>query len=117
MKPDPTRIPATEDGTTDELTTKQRRLAISRIRGRAAGSETLIRHRLDRRGLRSRLDGAGIPITPDLVIPTYRTLGFVNGRSWHSQGYLLFDWPNPLAVLWESKSNRNVERDRGVRVT
>ena len=107
---------AEDDGTTDVLTPEQRRSVMSRIRGKDTKPEMLIRQGLHGRGLRYRLHGAGISGTPDMVFPKYRTVVFVHGCFWHCHGCALFKWPKTRTMFWKTKINRNVERDREVRV-
>ena len=106
----------TEDGTTDVLTPDQRRLVMSRIKGKDTKPELLIRYGLHRRGLRYKLHGADIPGKPDMVFPKYRTVVFVHGCFWHGHGCSLFKWPKARAAFWKTKISRNMERDREVRV-
>ena len=103
-------------GTTDVLTPEQRRLVMSRIRGKDTKPEILIRHGLHGRGLRYRLHRPAIPGKPDIVFPKYRTVIFVNGCFWHGHGCSLFRWPKSHATFWRNKIYRNMERDREVRV-
>ena len=112
MKPDPTGLSTGEDGATDVLTPEQRRLVMSRIRGKNTKPEMLMRYGLHGRGLRYRLHGMGIPGKPDMVFPKYRTVVFVHGCFWHGHGCSLFKWPKTRAAFWKTKINRNMERDR-----
>ncbi|MDE0101460.1 MAG: very short patch repair endonuclease [Bryobacterales bacterium] len=97
---------------TDVLTPEQRRLVMSRIRGKDTKPEMLLRRGLHGRGLRYRLHGTGIPGKPDLVFQKYHTVGFVHGCFWHGHGCSLFRWPKTRATFWKTKINRNMERDR-----
>ena len=112
MKPDAVDTSTADDETTDVLTPEQRRLVMSRIRGKDTKPEMLIRRGLHGRGLRYRLDGTGIPGKPDMVFPKYRTVVFVHGCFWHGHGCSLFKWPKTRAAFWQTKINRNMERDQ-----
>ena len=112
MKPDAADTSTAEDEATDVLTPEQRRLVMSRIRGKDTKPEMLMRRGLHARGLRYRLHGAGMPGKPDMVFPKYRTVVFVHGCFWHGHGCSLFNWPNTRAAFWKTKINRNMERDR-----
>ena len=105
-----------EDGATDILTPEQRRLVMSRIRGKETKPEMLMRYGLHGRGLRYRLHRVSIPGKPDMVFPRYRAVVFVHGCFWHGHGCSLFKWPKTRAAFWKSKINRNMERDRKVQV-
>ena len=114
MKPDPTGIATAEGGASDVLTPEQRRLVMSRIRGKDTKPEMLMRHGIHRRGLRYRLHRVGIPGKPDMVFPKYRAVVFVHGCFWHGHGCSLFKWPQTRAAFWKTKIDRNMERDRAV---
>ena len=53
----------------DVLTKEQRRVNMSRIRGRDTQPELVLRRGLHRRGLRYRLYRKDLPGKPDLVFP------------------------------------------------
>lgn len=112
MKPDAIHTSTAEDETVDVLTPEQRRLVMSRIRGRDTRPEMLMRRGLHGRGLRYRLHGKDIPGKPDMVFPKYRAVIFVHGCFWHGHGCSLFKWPKTRAAFWKSKIESNMERDR-----
>jgi len=97
---------------TDVLTPEQRRLVMSRIRGKNTRPEMLVRRGLYGRGFRYRLHAKDIPGKPDMVFPRYRAVIFVHGCFWHGHGCSLFKWPKTRAVFWKGKIDRNMERDR-----
>ena len=101
-----------KDEITDVLTLEQRRLVMSRIRGKDTKPEMILRRGLHGRGLRYRLHGSGIPGKPDMVFPRYRAVVFVHGCFWHGHGCSLFRWPKTRAAFWRTKINGNMERDR-----
>jgi len=96
---------------TDVLTTEQRRLNMSRIRGRDTKPEMLIRRGLHARGLRYRLQDRTLPGRPDLVFPRYRAVIFVHGCFWHGHECPLFRLPATRPQFWETKINANRARD------
>ncbi|MEF2074592.1 very short patch repair endonuclease [Consotaella aegiceratis] len=112
MKPDVDDRPAPTGETTDVLTPEQRRLVMSRIRGKHTKPEMLIRRGLHGRGLRYALHGKGMPGKPDMVFPKYRTVVLVHGCFWHGHGCSLFKWPKTRAAFWKGKIDGNMERDR-----
>ena len=67
----------------DVLTPEQRRLNMSRIRGKDTKPEMLLRRSLHARGFRFRLHRRDLPGGPDLVFPQYHAVIFVNGCFWH----------------------------------
>ena len=116
MKSDAVDTSTERDEVADILTPEQRRLVMSRIRSKDTKPEMLLRRGLHGRGLRYRLHGADIPGKPDMVFPKLRTVVFVHGCFWHGHGCSLFKWPKTRATFWKTKINRNMERDREVRV-
>ena len=116
LKSDATDTSTEEDATTDVLTPEQRRLVMSRIRGKDTKPEMLLRRGLHGRGLRYRLHGADIPGKPDMVFPKYRAVVFAHGCFWHGHGCSLFKWPRTRAAFWKTKIRCNMERDRKVQV-
>ena len=96
----------------DVLTVEQRRLNMSRVRGRDTKPELVIRCGLHARGLRFRLYSKDLPGRPDLVFPKYRAAIFVHGCFWHAHGCQMFRWPQTRKEFWRGKISKNVERDR-----
>lgn len=95
----------------DVLTPEQRRLNMSRIRGRNTRPEMLLRRGLHARGLRFRLHQKSLPGSPDLVFPRFRVVIFVNGCFWHGHSCELFKLPKTRADFWLRKIERNRDRD------
>ena len=112
MKPDAADASTDGNEVTDVLTPEQRRLVMSRIRGKDTKPEMILRRGLHGRGLRYRLHGTDIPGNPDMVFPRHRTVVFVHGCFWHGHGCSLFRWPKTRATFWRTKISRNMERDR-----
>jgi DNA mismatch endonuclease (patch repair protein) len=96
---------------TDVLTAEQRRLNMSRIRGRDTKPEMLIRKGLHSRGLRYRLYARDLPGRPDLVFPRFRAVIFVHGCFWHGHDCPLFKLPLTRQAFWEKKIAQNRLRD------
>ena len=63
------------------------------------------------RGLRYRKNVRKLPGCPDIVLPKYKTVVFVNGCFWHMHDCGRFVWPSTNKEYWSKKINRNVERD------
>lgn len=112
MKSDGCDTCTAEDESTDVLTPEQRRLVMSRIRGKDTKPEMIMRRGLHGRGLRYRLHGKGIPGKPDMVFARHRAVVFVHGCFWHGHDCSLFKWPKTRAAFWKSKIDRNMARDR-----
>lgn len=96
----------------DVLTAEQRRLNMSRIRGRDTKPEILIRRGLHARGLRFRLHDHSLPGRPDLIFPKYRAAVFIHGCFWHAHQCYMFRLPATRPEFWANKIHANQVRDR-----
>ena len=85
---------------------------MSRIKGKGTKPEEIIRKYLFSQGFRYRKNVESLPGKPDIVLPRYRTVVFVNGCFWHHHDCLYFVWPRSNAEFWKNKIDRNVERDK-----
>ena len=95
----------------DVLTKEQRRVNMSRIRGRDTQPELVLRRGLHRRGLRYRLYRNDLPGKPDLVFPASKGVILVHGCFWHLHDCPRFKWPETRQKFWRAKIERNRERD------
>jgi len=95
----------------DVLTPDQRRLNMSRIRGRDTKPELLLRRGLHARGLRFRLHHKNLPGRPDLVLARYNAVIFVHGCFWHGHKCPMFKLPTTRAEFWHGKIEQNRRRD------
>lgn len=96
----------------DVLTPVQRKLNMSRIKGKNTKPEVTVRLALHSLGLRYRLHVRGLPGTPDLVFPKHSAVVFVHGCFWHSHiGCPLFKLPATRTDFWRDKLTGNVRRD------
>ena len=85
---------------------------MSRIRGKNTKPEELVRKYLFAHGFRYRKNDARLPGKPDIVLPKYKTVIFVNGCFWHAhEGCRYFVWPKNNAEFWKKKIGGNIERD------
>lgn len=91
---------------------KTRSYNMSRIKGKDTKPEEIVRKYLFSQGFRYRKNDPKLPGKPDIVLPKYRTVIFVNGCFWHHHDCKYFVWPKNNAEFWKEKINRNVERDR-----
>lgn len=95
----------------DVLTPEQRRLNMSRIRGKDTRPELVLRHGLHAMGLRYRLHRKDLPGRPDMVFPRYRAAVLVHGCFWHGHDCPLFKWPATRREFWQAKIEGNRARD------
>ena len=68
---------------------------------------------LHRLGFRYRIHGKKLPGKPDLVFPKHQAVVFVHGCFWHRhKDCARATMPSTRTSFWQSKFDRNVERDR-----
>lgn len=97
----------------DIKTKESRSYNMSRIAGKDTKPEELVRKYLFSKGFRYRKNVRKLPGTPDLVVPKYRTVIFVNGCFWHGhEGCKYFVWPKSNAEFWRKKIKTNISRDQ-----
>lgn len=97
----------------DIKTKESRSYNMSRIAGKDTKPEELVRKYLFSKGFRYRKNVRKLPGTPDLVLPKYRTVIFVNGCFWHGhEGCKYFVWPKNNAEFWRQKIETNISRDQ-----
>lgn len=88
---------------------------MSRIKGCNTKPEETVRKYLFSKGFRYRKNDKSLPGKPDIVLPKYKAVVFINGCFWHKhEGCKYFKWPRSNADFWKNKINRNVERDKQV---
>ena len=97
----------------DVLTPKQRSYNMSQIHSKDTKPEEMVRKYLFSQGFRYKKNDAQLPGKPDIVLPKYKTVIFVNGCFWHKhEGCKYFVWPKKNSEFWKSKINGNAERDQ-----
>lgn len=86
---------------------------MSRIRSKNTKPEESVRKALFAAGFRYRKNDKRLPGRPDIVLPKYKTVIFVNGCFWHGhKGCRYFVWPKSNTDYWQSKIKGNMERDK-----
>lgn len=99
----------------DTLTPQQRHKCMSHVLSSSTKPEVKLRHALWRLGFRYRKNDRRLPGSPDIVLPKYRTVIFLNGCFWHGhKGCRKNVLPKTNTEFWVSKINRNQERDQDV---
>lgn len=92
---------------------QRRHYNMSRIRGKDTKPEMLVRRFLFSEGFRFRKNDSRYPGHPDIVLPKYRTMVFVNGCFWHGhEGCRHYTVPKTNTQFWTAKIERNKARDR-----
>lgn len=84
---------------------------MSQIRSVNTKPEERVRKYLFSKGLRYRKNVRTLPGCPDIVLPKYHSVVFVNGCFWHKHDCGRFVWPSTNKEYWKKKITRNVERD------
>ncbi|WP_213036382.1 very short patch repair endonuclease [Candidatus Nitrotoga fabula] len=67
----------------DFLTPEERSVRMALITGKNTTPELMVRRALHKAGFRFRLHIKDLPGKPDIVLPKYKTVIFVNGCFWH----------------------------------
>ncbi|MCO6559314.1 MAG: very short patch repair endonuclease [Bifidobacterium sp.] len=89
-----------------------RSYTMSHIRGKNTKIEVLVRSYLFGRGLRFRKNDKRYPGHPDIVLPKWHTIVFVNGCFWHMHdGCTKFSMPKSNVEFWTAKLVHNHDRD------
>lgn len=100
----------------DNHTKEVRSRNMSYIRSTNSKPEEKVRKYLFSKGFRYRKNDKRYPGKPDIVLPRYKTVIFINGCFWHMHDCPRFVWPSSNEEYWRPKISRNVERDRQVQL-
>ena len=85
---------------------------MSQIKGKNTKQEILVRKFLFSKGFRYRLHVKKLPGKPDIVLPKYKTIIFINGCFWHGHDnckyYVI---PKTRTEWWLDKINHTKQRE------
>ena len=96
----------------DVHTKEQRSYNMSRIKGKDTKPEMLVRRFLHANGFRYKLHDKSLPGKPDIVLPKYCTVIFVNGCFWHGHhNCKYYVVPKTRTDWWLNKINTNKAND------
>lgn len=96
----------------DNHSKEARSYNMSHIRSKDNKPEELVRKYLFSKGFRYRKNVKTLPGCPDIVLPKYKTVVFINGCFWHMHdGCPKFVWPKSNEEYWTKKLLRNKKRD------
>ena len=98
---------------TDVLTPDQRKLNMSRVRGKNTGPEIKLRKLLWSRGIRGYRIHHNLLGKPDIVFTKKKIAIFIDGCFWHKCP-VCFHEPETRKEFWVKKISSNVERDEKV---
>lgn len=96
-------------------TTPERSKIMSKIRGKNTKPELVFRKALYAAGYRYRIDYKKLIGKPDIALPKYRTVIFIDGEYWHGK-----NWKERKPKVktnrdfWIAKIERNMQRDEEV---
>ena len=100
---------------TDKISKERRSWNMSRIRSANTKPEIIMRSLLHRAGYRFTVNGPlnkKLPGKPDIVLPRFKTVVFVNGCFWHGhENCKISRIPKTRTEWWKAKIGRNQERD------
>lgn len=113
LSPPPVNLAKMEVGRmADVLTPEERSYNMSHIRSSNTVPEERVRKYLFSHGFRYRKNDKRYPGKPDIVLPKYHTIVFVNGCFWHMHDCSSFSWPKSRLDYWEPKLRHNASRDQ-----
>lgn len=96
----------------DNRSQEARSRNMSRIPSKNTKPEETVRKYLFAQGFRYRKNVSKLPGKPDIVLPKYKTVIFVNGCFWHAhKGCKWFVPPKSNSEFWQKKFAYNIERD------
>jgi len=85
---------------------------MSRIRAKNTKPEMLVRKFLHAQGFRYTLQNKKLPGKPDIVLPKYKTIIFINGCFWHGHANCkYFVVPKTRTKFWLNKITANKTND------
>jgi DNA mismatch endonuclease (patch repair protein) len=86
---------------------------MSKIRAIETKPEIKVRKFLFSKGFRYRKNSKELPGKPDIVLPKYKTVIFVNGCFWHGhKNCEAATLPKSKVEYWSKKIGSNIERDK-----
>ncbi|SFA50194.1 T/G mismatch-specific endonuclease [Pedobacter suwonensis] len=86
---------------------------MSRIKGKNTKPEMLVRQFLHAHGYRYRLHVKDMPGKPDIVLPKYKTVIFIQGCFWHGHDQCrYYVVPKTKTDWWLEKINGNKSKDK-----
>ena len=96
----------------DRHSKETRSYNMSMIKSTETKPEEMVRKYLFSKGLRYRKNVKTLPGKPDIVLPRYKTVVFVNGCFWHGHDKCkYFVMPKSNVEFWQKKISRTIIRD------
>lgn len=99
----------------DKHSKEVRSYNMSQIRSTNSKPEIMVRKYLFSKGMRYRKNVKTLPGKPDIVLPKYKTIVFVNGCFWHGhKNCKYFVMPKSNIEFWNEKISGNISRDEEI---
>ena len=95
----------------DIISSQKRSDIMSKISGKNTKPEILVRKFLFSKGFRYRINVKTLPGKPDIVLPKYKTVIFINGCFWHGHNCKKGKLPSSNIDFWKEKISNNKLRD------
>ena len=95
----------------DIFSSQKRSDIMSKISGKNTKPEILVRKFLFSKGFRYRINVKTLPGKPDIVLPKYKTVIFINGCFWHGHNCKKGKLPSSNTDFWKEKISNNKSRD------
>jgi len=92
---------------------KTRSYNMSQIKGKNTQPEIMVRKFLFSKGYRYRVHVKSLPGKPDIVLPKFKKIIFVNGCFWHGhENCKYYKVPQTRSEWWLAKIEKNRNRDQ-----
>lgn len=96
----------------DKFSQEKRRSIMGSIKSKKTTPELIVRRLLHKLGYRFRLHKKDLPGSPEIVLPKYKKVIFVNGCYWHGhESCKKSQLPETNREFWQDKISKNIKRD------
>ncbi|RUM92356.1 MAG: very short patch repair endonuclease [Thiomicrospira sp.] len=96
---------------TDTVNQQTRSKIMSQVKNKNTNIEIIVRKALFAKGFRYKINDKKLPGSPDIVLPKYRAVIFVNGCFWHGHHCPKGKPPKSNIKYWKDKIIKNQQRD------
>ena len=95
----------------DKVSREKRSEVMSLVKSKNTRPEIIVRKYLFSLGFRYRLHDKTIPGKPDIKLPKYNCVIFINGCFWHGHNCEKYQMPKTNRIFWYDKIEANKSRD------
>jgi len=97
----------------DVFSKEERSEIMRKVKSKNTKPEMIVRRFLFQSGFRYRLHDRKLPGAPDIKLPRFKTLIFINGCLWHGHSECSSaDLPQTNMLYWKTKIRKNIIRDK-----